>query len=59
MSEQSAEIDAVLDGPSFGDYWPADDDEGTCEHPAAAVISDVSGDHFCARCNTDWWEDPL
>lgn len=30
-----------------------------CEHPEAAVISDVNGDHFCARCNTEWWEDPL
>lgn len=37
-----------------------DDDDGDwCDHPIAAVISDVNGDHFCAVCNTEWWEDPL
>lgn len=36
-----------------------DDDEGCCEHPVAGVISDVNGDHFCTRCNEEWWEDPL
>ena len=36
-----------------------DDDEIQCDHPPAAVISDVNGDHFCARCNAEWWEDPL
>lgn len=39
--------------------WFYEDDEPTCEHPIAAVISDVNGDHFCARCNDTWWEDPL
>ncbi|WP_165764042.1 hypothetical protein [Nocardioides sp. PD653] len=36
-----------------------DDDELVCEHPEAAVISDVNGDHLCARCDAQWWEDPL
>jgi hypothetical protein len=36
-----------------------DVDGSWCQHPIAAVISDVSGDHFCAVCNEEWWEDPL
>jgi len=29
------------------------------EHPDAAVIISANGDHFCAFCNAEWWEDPL
>lgn len=47
-SSQSAEFDYI-----------EDDDELVCEHLIAAVILDVNGDHFCARCNTEWWEDSL
>ena len=37
-----------------------DDDDGDwCEHPTAAVISEVNGEHFCSVCNAEWWEDPL
>jgi hypothetical protein len=37
----------------------ADDDEPTCDHPAAAVLSEVDGTHWCTRCDDEWWEDPL
>jgi hypothetical protein len=52
MSAHSADYDA---GPD--DFYT--DDEQQCDHPPAAVISDVDGDHFCAACNAEWWEDPL
>ncbi len=34
-------------------------DDLDCEHPIAAVISDANGNHFCTRCNAEWWEAPL
>lgn len=48
MTEQDA-VHAIWD----------DDDGSWCDHPEAAVISDVNGDHLCAVCNEEWWVDPL
>lgn len=45
------------EAPAITVDW--DDDEDWCDHPPAAVISDIDGTHFCASCNTEWWEDPL
>ena len=50
MNGHTAENDATLDGPSFGDYWPSDD-ATVSESRHAFWGMDPSGYCICDDCN--------